>query len=107
MSRTSSVLLVSVLPSVLLVGLVLAVWGIHVPWYVLLIGVPVVLFGLMMLVGSIALAREEAALHRQAIQGARGAPPELPGPRSPTEKPEGEPPAQHGPDRPVPGELLQ
>jgi hypothetical protein len=101
MARTSTFLLVYVLPAILLVGVVLAVWGVKLPWYVLWIGVPLALFCLMMLVGAIVHAREEAILRQREVSGAERTLPAAPAPESHQDKPQIEQPARlsPGPDK--------
>ena len=59
MRHTNSILLIYGIPTVLLTGVVLAAFGIVIPWYVLGPGSVVVAFALTLIVGAIALSREK------------------------------------------------
>jgi HEAT repeat protein len=72
MRHTNSILMIYGVPTVILTGLLLATFGIVVPWYLWGAGSVVVAFVLTLLVGSIALAREErnATPNRADVWGA-------------------------------------
>lgn len=58
MYRSQAILYILVVPAFVLVGLLLGVAGIHLPWYVFVFGVPLVVMSAMLSIGALALARE-------------------------------------------------
>jgi hypothetical protein len=74
MSRTTSILLVYGLPALILVGVALSAFGVTIPWYVLVIIFPIIVFGAVVLIGSLALAREKRPARRDTETGVDVAP---------------------------------
>jgi len=68
MYRTHLFLLRYGLPLLLLVGMGLALWQIQVPWYLAVVLLPVAALLIVILVGSVALARERRAARRSVSQ---------------------------------------
>jgi tetratricopeptide (TPR) repeat protein len=67
MARTHYILFVYLLPALICLGLLLATFGIRVPWFLAVIAFPLVGLGLTLVVGTIALARENARLRDHSV----------------------------------------
>jgi uncharacterized protein (DUF58 family) len=63
MYRTHSVLLKYFVPLLLIAGVALALWQIAIPWYVLLVLIPVAMVFVVLIIGKLALSRETREPH--------------------------------------------